>query len=157
MGQTLPALVEAGAFATELTLTNFSDQTKNLMFSVTHERIETPDNTAGFGPLPLLPGQQLIIPQALAYARQNLGLNVPTDLMVPLVASPQAGRPERGGDRSPGGGAGGCRGPDQGAVRGLLHGRAPGPGIQRQRLGGRVAAERGEPQQPGPDQHRRGR
>ena len=91
MGQTLPALVEAGAFATELTLTNFSDQTKNLMFSVTHERIEAEDDTAGFGPVPLLPGQQLIIPQALAYARQNLGLNVPRGLVAPLVASPQAG------------------------------------------------------------------
>ena len=91
MGQTLPALVESGAFATELTLTNFSSQPKLVMFSTTHESIETPDNTAGFGPLPLLPGQQLIIPHALAYARQNLGLNVPTGLMVPLIASPVSG------------------------------------------------------------------
>ena len=90
MSQTLPALVEAGAFATELTLTNFSGQTKNLMFSVTHERIEAEDNTVGFR-VPLLPGQQLIIPQALAYARQNLGLDVPGGLVAPLVASPQAG------------------------------------------------------------------
>ena len=91
MGQTLPALVEAGAFATELTLTNFSGQQKFVNFSVTHERIEAEDNTAGFGPVPLLPGQQLIIPQALAYARQNLGLDVPGGLVAPLVASPQAG------------------------------------------------------------------
>ena len=91
MGQTLPALVEAGAFATELTLTNFSGQPKSVMFSVTHERIETEDNTDGFGPVPMLPGQQLIIPQALAYARQNLGLNVPMGLVAPLIASPQAG------------------------------------------------------------------
>ena len=91
MGQTLPALVESGAFATELTLTNFSSQPKLVMFSATHESIETPDNTAGFGPLPLLPGQQLIIPHALAYARQNLGLNVPTGLMAPLIASPVSG------------------------------------------------------------------
>ena len=91
MGQTLPALVESGAFATELTLTNFSDQPKSVMFSLTHDRIETPDNTAGFGPLPLLPGQQFIIPHALAYARQNLGLNVPTDLMAPLMASAVGG------------------------------------------------------------------
>ena len=90
MSQTLPALVEAGAFATELTLTNFSGQTKNLMFSVTHERIEAEDNTVGFR-VPLLPGQQLIIPQALAYARQNLGLDVPGGLVAPLVASPQSG------------------------------------------------------------------
>ena len=91
MGQTLPAIVESGAFTTELTLTNFSDQPKQVMFSATHERIETPDNTAGFGPVPMLPGQQLIIPHALAYARQNLGLNVPMGLVAPLIASPMAG------------------------------------------------------------------
>ena len=91
MGQTLPALVESGAFTTELTLTNFSDQQKLVMFSATHERIETPENTAGFGPLPMLPGQQLIIPHALAYARQNFGLNVPTGLVVPLIANPVGG------------------------------------------------------------------
>ena len=90
MGQTLPAIVESGAFTTELTLTNFSDQPKQVMFSATHERIETPDNTAGFGPVPMLPGQQLIIPHALAYARQNLGLNVPMGLVAPLIASPMA-------------------------------------------------------------------
>ncbi len=91
MGQTLPAIVESGAFTTELTLTNFSDQQKAVMFSVTHERIQTEDNTAGFGPVPMLPGQQLIIPQALAYARQNLGLDVPRGLVAPLIASPVAG------------------------------------------------------------------
>ena len=90
MGQTLPALVESGAFATELTLTNFSAQPKSVTFSVTHESIETADNTAGF-PVPMLPGQQLIIPHALAYARQNLGLNVPTGLMAPLIASAVGG------------------------------------------------------------------
>ena len=91
MSQTLPALVEAEAFATELTLTNFSGQQKSLMFSVTHERIEAEDDTAGFGPVILPPGQQLIIPQALAHARQSLGLDVPMGLVAPLVASPQAG------------------------------------------------------------------
>ena len=90
MGQTLPALVESGAFATELTLTNFSAQPKSVTFSVTHESIETADNTASF-PVPMLPGQQLIIPHALAYARQNLGLNVPTGLMAPLIASAVGG------------------------------------------------------------------
>ena len=141
MGQTLPALVESGAFTTELTLTNFSDQQKLVMFSATHERIETADNTAGFGPLPMLPGQQLIIPHALAYARQNLGLNVPMGLVVPLIANPV------GGDLS--GIVIGARvvaqadpaRHEQGAVRRLLHGGAPGQGIHRHRLGGRVAAE----------------
>ncbi len=91
MSQTLPALVEAGTFATELTLTNFSGQPKSVMFSMTHERIEAEGNTAGFGPVILPPGQQLIIPQALAHARQSLGLDVPGGLVAPLVASPQAG------------------------------------------------------------------
>jgi hypothetical protein len=91
MGQTLPALVESGAFTTELTLTNVSAQPKVVMFRATHERIEAEKNTAGFGPVPMLPGQQLIIPQAMAYARQNLGLDVPMGLVVPLMASPVAG------------------------------------------------------------------
>ena len=91
MSQTLPALVEINQFSTELTVTNFSDQPKVLMFSATDERIEAENNTAGFGPVPMLPGQQLIIPHAMAYARQNLGLNVPMGLVVPLVASPVAG------------------------------------------------------------------
>ena len=90
LGQTLPALVESGAFTTELTLTNFSAQPKSLMFSATHERIDAEDNTAGFA-VPMLPGQQLIIPHALAYARQNLGLNVPRGLVAPLIASPVSG------------------------------------------------------------------
>ena len=71
MEQTLPALVESGAFTTELTLTNFSAQPTSLMFSVTHERIEAENNTASF-PVPMLPGQQLIIlPDAMAYARDK--------------------------------------------------------------------------------------
>ena len=90
MGQTLPALVETTAFATELTLTNFSDQPKSVMFNVTHDRIEAEDNTAEFQ-VPMLPGQQLIIPDALAYARQTLGLNVPMGLVAPLIASPVSG------------------------------------------------------------------
>ena len=91
MGQTLPALVERPPFATELTLTNFSDQQKILMFSVVDDTIGTPDNSAGFGPLPLSPGQQHIIPNAIATARQLFGLDVPTNLVVPLFASALGG------------------------------------------------------------------
>lgn len=89
--QTLPAVVEVNQFSTELTLTNFSGQPKSVRFSATHDRIETEDNTAGFGPVPMLPGQQLIIPHALAYARQSLGLNVPRGLVAPLIASADGG------------------------------------------------------------------
>ncbi len=91
MGQTLPALVESGAFTTELTLTNFSDQPKILMFSTTDEKIQTADNTAGFGPLPLAPSEQHIIPNAIQTARLLFQLDVPTGLMAPLIASPVSG------------------------------------------------------------------
>ncbi len=91
MGQTLPALVESGAFTTELTLTNFSDQPKLVMFSTTDEKIQTADNTAGFGPLPLAPGEQHIIPNAIQTARLLFQLDVPTGLVAPLIASPVSG------------------------------------------------------------------
>ena len=84
MGLTLPALVEINQFTTELTLTNFSDQPKVLMFSATHEKIETAGHTAEFGPVPLAPGHQNIIPKALQFARQAYQLDVPTGLVAPL-------------------------------------------------------------------------
>ena len=84
MVQTLPALVEINQFTTELTLTNFSDQQKLVMFSATHEKIETEKNTVGFGPVPLAPGHQYIIPNALQFARQRYQLDVPTNLVAPL-------------------------------------------------------------------------
>ena len=90
MSQTLPAVVEINQFTTELTLTNFSALPKVLMLSVTHDRIEAENNTAGF-PVPMLPGQQLIIPHALAFARQELGLNVPMGLVAPLIARAEGG------------------------------------------------------------------
>ena len=39
----------------------------------------------------MLPGQQHIIPDAMAFARDNLGLNVPRGLVVPLIANAVAG------------------------------------------------------------------
>ncbi len=84
MSQTLPAVVESGPFTTELTLTNFSDQQKVLMFSATHDKIQTEDKTAGFGPVPITPGHQYIIPNALQFARQAYQLDVPTGFVAPL-------------------------------------------------------------------------
>ena len=84
MGLTLPALVEINQFTTELTLTNVSGQPKVLMFSATHKKFATENNTAGFGPVPLLPGQQFIIPDALEFARQTYQLDVPTGVVAPL-------------------------------------------------------------------------
>ena len=91
MGLTLPALVEINQFTTELTLTNFSHQQKVLMFSATHEKIETAGNTVGFGPVPLAPGHQYIIPNALQFARQTYQLDVPTNLVAPLQVHAVAG------------------------------------------------------------------
>ena len=91
MGQMLPALVEINQFSTELTLTNFSAQPKVLMFSATHDRIEAENNTVGFGPVPMLPGQQVIIPQALEFARQTYQLDVPTGMVAPLQVHADVG------------------------------------------------------------------
>ena len=154
MGQTLPALVESGAFATELTLTNFSSQPK-LGDVQRHPRKHRDAGQHGR----LRSGADA--PRPAAHHSPCAGLR-PSEPGTQRAHGPDGapdrqpglGRPERGGDWSPGGGAGGRARPEQGAVRGLLHGGAAGAGIHRQRLGGRVAAERGEPQQPGPGQYR---
>ena len=91
MGLTLPALVEINQFTTELTLTNVSGQPKVLMFSATHEKFPTENNTAGFGPVPLLPGQQFIIPDALEFARRTYQLDVPTGVVTPLAVQAVGG------------------------------------------------------------------
>ena len=90
MSQTLPALVESGAFTTELTLTNFSDQPKFVTFTVVDEKIETEDNSASFT-VPVAPGEQHIIPNAIQTARLLFQLEVPVGLVVPLIATPVAG------------------------------------------------------------------
>ena len=87
MGQTLPVVVETSRFISELTLTNFSDQPKLLTLSATHDAIETEENSASFGPLPLAPGQQFIIPNAIAVVRQRFGFNLPSGLAVPLFVT----------------------------------------------------------------------
>ena len=90
MSQTLPALVESGAFTTELTLTNFSDQPKFVTFTVVDEKIETEDNSASFT-VPVAPGEQHIIPNAIQTARLLFQLEVPVGLVAPLIATPVAG------------------------------------------------------------------
>ena len=90
-GQTLPALVEINNFTTELTLTNLSDQPRVLMFSAIDDKIETEDHMASFGPLPLAPGEQQIIPNAIQAGRLQFGLDVTTGLVAPLFASAAGG------------------------------------------------------------------
>jgi hypothetical protein len=87
VGQTLPVIVEAGVFTSELMVTNFSDQPKLLTFSATDDAIETEGNSASFGPLPVAPGQQYIIPNVIEAARQQFGLNLPRGLQIPLSVS----------------------------------------------------------------------
>ena len=79
-GQTLPVILERDGFTSELMVTNFSEEAKAVSFSV-----------AGDAPvtfaLPLSPGQQYIIPDALEVARQQFGIDLPRGLALPLFAS----------------------------------------------------------------------
>ena len=62
--QTLPVIVETVEFASELTVTNFSDQAKTLHFSFVAEGLTTSDRTARFS-LRLNAGRQRIIPDVI--------------------------------------------------------------------------------------------
>ena len=86
MGQVLPVVVEVGLFTSELTVTNFSEEAKAVTFSMVADAIETEDHRVAFT-LPLRPGQQYIIPNAIEEARQRFGINLPRGLAVPLFAS----------------------------------------------------------------------
>ena len=86
MGQVLPVVVEVGPFTSELTVTNFSEEAKAVTFSMVADAIETEDHRVAFT-LPLRPGQQYIIPNAIEEARQRFGINLPRGLAVPLFAS----------------------------------------------------------------------
>ena len=61
---TLPVIVEVNQFSSELTVTNFSQETKTLDFSFVAEGLTTPDDTARFS-LRLKPGRQRIIPDVI--------------------------------------------------------------------------------------------
>ena len=67
---TLPVIVEAGGFSSELVVTNFSAIPKTLRFSFVADAIQTPNNTATDS-LVLQPGQQRIIPDFVQYLRNN--------------------------------------------------------------------------------------
>ena len=61
---TLPVIVETGEFASELTLTNFSQEDRTLNLAFVADGIQTPDETARFS-LTLEAGQQRIIPDII--------------------------------------------------------------------------------------------
>ena len=69
-GQTLPVIIETGAFKSELTVTNFSALDKQLDFSFVADAIADRDDTAEFG-LKLKAGEQTILPDIVAELRRN--------------------------------------------------------------------------------------
>ena len=69
-GQTLPVIIETGAFQSELTLTNFSASDKQVDFSFVADAVETGDDTAAFS-LRLKAGQQTILPDIVEELRRK--------------------------------------------------------------------------------------
>ena len=69
-GQTLPVIIETGAFQSELTLTNFSASDKQVDFSFVAEAVETGDDTAAFS-LTLEAGEQRILPDFVEELRRQ--------------------------------------------------------------------------------------
>ena len=70
---TLPVIVETGEFATELTVTNFSQEARTLDLAFVADRIRTPDETARFS-LTLEAGQQRIIPDVIDTEMRRKGV-----------------------------------------------------------------------------------
>ena len=69
-GQTLPVIIETGAFNSELTVTNFSPVSKTVDFRFVAEAVETDDDTAVFS-LELKAGEQRILPRVIDWLRQQ--------------------------------------------------------------------------------------
>ena len=69
-GQTLPVIIETGAFQSELTLTNFSRVAKTVNFRFVADAVDASDDTATFS-LRLEAGQQAILPNVVNHLRQQ--------------------------------------------------------------------------------------
>ena len=69
-GQTLPVVIETGAFTSELTLTNFAATDKQVDFSFVADAIGTGDSTATFN-FTLKAGEQRILPDLVAELRRR--------------------------------------------------------------------------------------
>jgi len=74
-GLTLPVIVEAGTFASELVLTNSSGVTRNIQCMFVSEGVSTPDRTTMFL-VQLGPGQQVIYPNFIQTLREVLGSSI---------------------------------------------------------------------------------
>ena len=69
-GQTLPVIIETGAFTSELTVTNFSEEAKKVELQFVADAIETDDDTARFS-LDVEAGEQRIIPSVIDHLRRK--------------------------------------------------------------------------------------
>ncbi len=69
-GLTLPVIVQTSTFLSELVLTNFSNQARNVNFTFVADAVTTADKTAHFT-INLPAGQQQIIPDIFAYMRDK--------------------------------------------------------------------------------------
>ena len=70
MGQTLPVIVETSEFTSELTVTNFSEESTTLDFQFVSEQIKGDDKTASFS-MTLEAGEQQIIPEVVEELRRE--------------------------------------------------------------------------------------
>ena len=71
---TLPVIVETGEFTSELTVTNFSGETKTIQFDFVADGIATPDRTARFT-LTLEDDEQRIIPDVIHTELRRKGVS----------------------------------------------------------------------------------
>ena len=155
-GQTLPVMVETSAFTSELTVTNFSGEARTLQFSFVAGGVETPDRTADFTLMPMrLERGGAADPCRYRQPVTSTGGGRHRSLQGLLHGSGvcHGGRRRHERDRD--------RGQDglsrwRRTVQRLLQRGARRCGFQRGCLDRCPAAERGEPQQPGPGQHRGG-
>ena len=69
-GQTLPVIVESGAFTSELTATNFSEQARTVSFAFVSQGVDTSDRTARFS-MSLEAGEQRITPNLVNEMRRQ--------------------------------------------------------------------------------------
>jgi hypothetical protein len=90
---TLPAVVEANSFSTELIVTNWTSSSKDLLCSFVSSGIQTADSSVSF-PIHVLPHEQIILPELVQKLRDwgvaGMGPRGPS-LVGPLFVRPASG------------------------------------------------------------------
>ena len=151
-GQTLPVVVETSEFTSELTVTNFSEESRTLDFQFVADQIKGDDKTASFSMTLEAEASKQIVPEVVDELRRQgvAGLGSTRGFYAgPLFVTAQ------GGDLS--GIVIGARTGSQGGggQYSVFYNAVPvGAAFSRGCLDRCPAAERGEPQQPGAGQHR---